>query len=345
MADKKYYDGAKLMSLLDLDKKVPEIFFSASNRSAGKTTYFTKMLLRRFLKHGSKVLLLVRYGYECEGAMENFLSAVQLAGYYKNLTCKAEPRARGKYYETYINDQPFGYVVSLSAADFVKKKSSLFASVSAIFMDEVCPEDERYLPREFKFFMSIHTSVARGGGEQKKYLPVYMCSNLISVLNPYFQGWGITDKIPKDCTFFRWYGLVLEIGFNEAAAEAQKASGVMRAARGDTAYSDYAQKKSSFLMDNADMVEKKTGRSHYWATLLYDGKYYGCRIFADGYMYIDNSPDMGYDIVVATRDSMKNDVFANGYLTVVRKQLVEFFSRGKVLFKNQECKQIFLNFI
>ena len=343
--DTKYYDGAKLLSLLDLEKKVPEIFFSATNRSAGKTTYFDKLILRRFLKKKAKFIILVRYNYECDGSIENLLSAAHTAGYYTALKCHNEPRARGKYYENFIDGKPCGYTISLSDVDFVKKRSSLFSDATCILMDEVLPESKKYLPDEFDRFMSIHTSLSRGGGKQKKYLPVYMLSNLISLTNPYFQGWGIVDKIPEGCTYFRWYGAVFEFGYNEAAADAQKKSGVMRAARGVTKYAAYAQDKGKFLADNYDMVEKLSGRSHYWCTLK-DGKdYYAVRIFDNGYMYVDDKPDMSYTITIATKESMDNDVFLSAYMSVIKQQMFKFYGRGAVRFKTLTCKEAFLKVV
>ena len=44
-----YYDGTKLLSLKDLDGNTPEIFMVTSNRTAGKTTYFNKLVFNRFL--------------------------------------------------------------------------------------------------------------------------------------------------------------------------------------------------------------------------------------------------------------------------------------------------------
>ena len=35
-----YYDGTKLLSLLDLNNKRPEIYMVTSNRTGGKTTNF-----------------------------------------------------------------------------------------------------------------------------------------------------------------------------------------------------------------------------------------------------------------------------------------------------------------
>ena len=48
-----YYDGTKLLSLKDLDGNTPEIFMVTSNRTAGKTTYFSKLVFNRFLKISS----------------------------------------------------------------------------------------------------------------------------------------------------------------------------------------------------------------------------------------------------------------------------------------------------
>ena len=43
-----FYDGTKLLSLSDLNGNKPEIFISTSNRSAGKTTFFNRMLINSF---------------------------------------------------------------------------------------------------------------------------------------------------------------------------------------------------------------------------------------------------------------------------------------------------------
>ena len=46
--EQKYYDGTKLLSLMDINGKRPEIYISTSNRSAGKTTYFNRFFVNRF---------------------------------------------------------------------------------------------------------------------------------------------------------------------------------------------------------------------------------------------------------------------------------------------------------
>ena len=53
-----YYDGTKLLSMQDMNGNKPEIYISTSNRSAGKTTYFNRLCVNRFLDKGEKFALL-----------------------------------------------------------------------------------------------------------------------------------------------------------------------------------------------------------------------------------------------------------------------------------------------
>ena len=46
-----YYDGTKLLSLKDIDGNQPEIYLCTTNRTGGKTTYFSRLLVNRFLKN------------------------------------------------------------------------------------------------------------------------------------------------------------------------------------------------------------------------------------------------------------------------------------------------------
>ena len=56
-----FYNGNKLLSLLDINGKKPEIYMCCGNRTAGKTFFFKRWMLRRFVKHGEKFVVFVRY--------------------------------------------------------------------------------------------------------------------------------------------------------------------------------------------------------------------------------------------------------------------------------------------
>ena len=49
-----FYDGTKLLSQKDVNGNIPEIFMCTSNRSAGKTTYFNRLVVNRFKNKGEK---------------------------------------------------------------------------------------------------------------------------------------------------------------------------------------------------------------------------------------------------------------------------------------------------
>ena len=49
MPKSNYYDGTKLLSLKDINGKTPEVFMCTSNRSAGKTTYFNRLVVTDLL--------------------------------------------------------------------------------------------------------------------------------------------------------------------------------------------------------------------------------------------------------------------------------------------------------
>ena len=66
MSENKYYDGTKLLSMLDINNRKPEIYMCTTNRTGGKTTYFGRLVVNRFIKQGKKFALLYRYNYELD---------------------------------------------------------------------------------------------------------------------------------------------------------------------------------------------------------------------------------------------------------------------------------------
>ena len=205
--------------------------------------------------------------------------------------------------------------------------------------DEFQSETSHYCPEEVKKFISIHTSVARGNGEQVRYVPVYMLSNPVSLINPYYVELGISDRLKQDTKFLRGDGYVLEQGYNKGAADAQQESGFTRAfARNEyVAYSAQA----IYLNDRLAFIEKVTGKSTYICTLKYNGDYYAVREFPEtGIVYCDNHPDLSYPvkITVTTEDHEINYIMLrnNDFLL---SNLRYYFDHGIFRFKNLQCKE------
>ena len=134
----KFYDGNKLLSLLDINGEKPEIYICTSNRNAGKTTYFSKYAINRFLKYGEKFCLLYRYNYDIENAGEKFFSNVQM--FFPDKKMISRSCSEGKYSELFLDDKKCGYALALNNAKFYRQFSNYFADIMLILFDEFQPE-------------------------------------------------------------------------------------------------------------------------------------------------------------------------------------------------------------
>ena len=212
-------------------------------------------------------------------------------------------------------------------------------------MDEFQSETNTYCPNEIVKFQSIHTSLARGQGQQVKYLPVYMAANPVTILNPYYTEWGFSTRLDNKTKFLRGHGVVLEQGYVESASEAQKLSGFNRAF-GNSEYNAYAA-QGVYLNDNLSFIEKPEGRSRYLATIKYENSEYGIREYADdGIVYCTDKADSTYPIKIAvtTNDHAinyvmlkRNDIFISN--------LRWYFEHGCFRFKDLKCKEALLKTI
>lgn len=123
-----------------------------------------------------------------------------------------------------------------------------------LLFDEFQSENNRYCSNELTKFISLRTSIARGKGEQTRYLPVIMLSNPVSLLNPYYVSFGISDRLQENTKFLRGNGFVLEQNFNESASQAFLSSSFNQAFSGEK-YVAYAG-QSIYLNDNKSFIEK-----------------------------------------------------------------------------------------
>ena len=336
-----YYDGTKLLSLTDINGNRPEIYMCTTNRTGGKTTYFGRLVVNRFLDKREKFGLLYRYNYELDDCAEKFFKDIGEL-FFNGYTMTSKKRAKGIYHELYLNGEQCGYAVSINSADQIKKNSHFFSDVKRLIFDEFQSESNTYCPNEIKKFISVHTSMARGQGEQNRYLPVYMLSNPVSIINPYYVELGISSRLTDETRFLRGDGFVLEQGFVESAADAQKSSGFNKAFARNS-YVAYSS-ESVYLNDNKAFVDRPQGVGRYMATLKYNGQTYGIREFAEaGVIYCDDRADETFPlkITVTTDDHELN------YVMLKRNDLFlvnlrYYFERGCFRFKDLRCKEAVL---
>lgn len=345
-----YYDGTKLLSLKDINGGQPEIFILDGNRTSGKTTYFSRLLVNRFLKNASKFMLIYRYSNEMSEVCDKFFKDIS-GLFFKGYTMHSENMSKGLYQNLIIehnitgNTKHCGYAVALNSSDKLKRFSHLFSDTSSMFFDEFQLETGKYLSDEIQKFISLHTTVARGQGEMVRHVPVYMVSNATSLLNPYYTHLGISKRLRADTSFLRGDGWVFEYNINRDAQQSLQSSAFNRAFSGNR-YIRMAS-ESIYLNDNTAFVKNMKGRSFYFATLRYNEKDFGLRQMSDtGLFYISHSVDSHClnRWVVNTNELIDNYSLIHQRLNTYG-MLRNYFQKGMFRFQDLECKECALNML
>lgn len=347
-----YYDGTKLLSLSDQNGKKPEIYICTSNRTGGKTTYFNRLVFNRWKKEKKKFCLLYRWDYELDDVADKFFK--DIGGlFFDNYIMSSKKKGKGAYCELYARpkyseeeySECCGYAIAINKADVIKKYSHLFSDVDSIIFDEFQSESNHYCNDEIKKFISIHTSIARGQGKQIRHVPVYMISNPVSLINPYYTELGISARLTKETKFLRGDGFVLEQGFIRSASEQQKESGFNRA----FAKNEYVAYSAEcvYLNDSQTFIETVQGKSKYLCTLKFGGCNYGIREFREkGIIYCDNRPDMSNPnrLSATTDDHNINYVMLKSsdfFITSLRY----YYSKGCFRFRDLRCKEAIMKIL
>lgn len=341
MTQLSYYDGTKLLSMLDINGHKPEIYICTTNRSGGKTTYFNRLAVNRFKDKGEKFGIIYRFNYELDDCADKFFKDISTL-FFNGAIMTSKRRARGIYHELYIDDIHCGYAFSLNSADQIKKYSHLFSDIKRLIFDEFQSESGHYCDNEVAKFISLHTSIARGQGEQSKYVPVYMISNPVSIINPYYVELGIATRLETTTRFLKGDGYVMEQGYVECAALAQKKSGFNKAFSSNK-YTEYSS-EAKYLVDNKAFVDSPEGYPRYLCTLKYEGREYAIKEYQElGIIYCDDRPDKTYPykITVNTDDHDINYVMLRNNDTFIYNMRY-YFEHGCFRFKDLKCKEAVL---
>ena len=342
MAD--FYDGTKLLSMKDITGQQPEIYLTTGNRSIGKTTWFNRYCVKDFKTKKKKFCLVYRWNYELSDCADKFFKDIQRL-FFPADTMTEKRRANGIFVELFLNDVSCGYCVTLNNADSLKKFSHLLSDVDKMIFDEFQSENNHYCPNEINKLLSIHTSIARGNGEQVRRVPLYMLSNKVSLINPYFLSLKISDRLRDDTKYLKGDGFVLEQTYLESAAQLQLASGFNRAFK-DEDYVAYAA-ENVYLNDNTAFIDKPKGNSTYIATVRNNSTDYAVRFYIkDGLYFMDKAVDADYKVRLSF-DATSHDTnyimvgVTNPYVTMLKNA----FERGLLRFRNQECKSAFFEML
>lgn len=346
-----YYDGTKLLSMRDLKGEAPEIYLATGNRSAGKTTYFNRLVFNRYLDNNKdKFCLTYRFNYELDDVADKFFKDIGVL-FFPDFTLRSERKSNGIYHELFVKRKSdpdeydglsCGYAITINSSDQIRRLSHLFSDTSRMIFDEFQSESNHYCPNEITKFISIHNSIARGQGMQSRYVPVYMISNTVSIINPYYTELGISERLKQDTKFLRGDGFVLEQAHIESAADALKKSAFNRAfSRND--YLAYAS-ENVYLNDNTAFIAKPTGKSRYLCTLRYKQCDYGIREYPDsGIIYCSNRADINSPnrLSVTTDDHNINYVMLRSNQLFL-SNLRYYFEKGCFRFQDLKSKEALL---
>lgn len=337
-----YYDGTKILSMSDLYGNKPELYLISTNRTGGKTTFFGRYFVNRFIKHGEKFLLLYRYAYEISDVAAKFFTDIQ-GLFFKGYVMTEKPFCKGCFTELFLNGDSCGYAVPINGAKNVKKYSHYFSDVKRILFDEFEDETGQYCTDEVNKVVSIHTSVARGNGQHVRYVPMFMLGNATTLLNPYYIELGISDRLSSETRFLKGDGYILESGLIEAARDAQLESGFNKAFKNNKYVKHSAE--NIYLLDNYSFVEQPQGKNRYVCTLRNEGVDYGIREYPEiGIIHCSRKDDKScpVKIVCDTKDHDVNYIMLRNNEGFIR-QLRFYFQKGCFRFADLRCKSAVLN--
>lgn len=338
MAD--FYNGNKLLSLRDAAGRPPELYFCCGNRTAGKTYFFKRWFVRRFLARKEKFVIFVRFLDDIANAAPGFWADIGALEFGKH-DMTQRPILHGKAAELLIDKKPCGYVIALNDPERIKRNSALFADAERGFLDEFMSENGKYVPNECVKFNSIRLSIARGGarGVHARRVPVYLCSNNVTLFNPYFDYLRINTVIQNRTRYLRGDGWVLEQTFNTFAADAIRDN--FRTVSSEEL--EYAA-GNEYLLDTNTFVAKMPGAKTCLCRIKYNGKVYGVWGGINSCWYVSGKLKADNTRLLFALDPADHDETS---VLITRshevfKRLKTAYNNGNVRFDSQGAKNAFI---
>lgn len=236
-----------------------------------------------------------------------------------------------------------GYFVSLSKAQDYKELT--FRDVRRLCLDEALIQNpnghHNYLPLEFEQLISIVDSTTREQPGQKQHKPnIYLLSNACSIVNPYFQHYGI-DHIPPDG--FSWWGgktFLLYVGHDLQYADEKARHTVAGRMSRQTETAGIAN-NNQFMNARLDLVQQKTSQAVFTYAMAYQGQKYG--IWTDlnqGLYYITQRipKDAAPIYALTTSDNRLNYLIATRSTPQIQS-LLDMYSLGLVRFDTPATRE------
>lgn len=351
-----WHDYTKLFKMKDINGKQPAYYIAMSNRGGGKTFKFSSELIEYCAEHGGSFGLLCVHKNELgsvAAGMLNEVIAQKIPGaFVKEVKESDETFSTVNLYRPNKTDEkgkpvgePIGFVFPLAAHEQLKRKSSLFANVNIMFMDEIQSKSVTEQVVE-EWFPSLMMTIARGGGKAARYVPVLMACNSLDVFSPFLRAFGLSTRILDNTRYLRGDGVVLERFRNKTVADAQEASPLMRPFKNTAIYDSNVN--NAWLNSDTACIGKPDrdwGRGFYWVTLVDGDKEAGVYYYRDiGRYFVTRTTqsDFPYRLRI-TVDGRPNRGLLKTSTAV--KALRQAFADGAILFQDIGIKNLFSNLL
>lgn len=242
--------------------------FYVGSRGPGKTFSVTNFITRQFLKYGHEAVYVRRFASEFDKFKQFYddMCDIKKCPEFSEVDFKVDGHCG------LVNGDIAVRGIPLTTAKIAK--SVPFPNVKYIFFDEFILDKgvHHYLKDEVTAFLELYETIAR-----MRDVIVFFNGNNVSITNPYFIYFKL--HLPSAGQIWRNNDLLVE---NVTSPEfiAAKENTRFGALINGTPYGDYAIKNVA-LRDSLKFVEKKSGRTRYLFTIVYNGSSYGVWEAAD----------------------------------------------------------------
>lgn len=303
-------------------------------RGVGKSYSTKKYAIKHAIKTGKKFIYLRRYDTELELMLKqnDFFKDVQNDEELIN----HEFNVNGKV--AYCDNEVIGYFVPLSKQSHYK--SIPFPDVDIIIFDEVFIQSNRYLKNEITQFLELLETVGR-----LRNIKVFLLSNWVSVVNPYFMYFDLSLPYGKEYKLFKNGSILVVYIKNELYRAVKNQSTFGKLIQG-TPYGEYAIENKA-LNDTKSFIKKKSRGSYHFFNIVINGNTFGVW------------KDIKENCIVISKDIKKECPVLLSFdfnshtekTTFVRtrspyfKSLINSYSRGMLFFESAFIKENMINLI
>lgn len=239
------------------------------------------------------------------------------------------------YARTNLETFPIGEFIALK--QYMRAKRKPRPKVKVIFFDEFLNEENDYLKNEVKAYLSVCDSVIRNRNDVRCYL----VSNHISVINPYFNYFGIST-LGKRFTRGKNDSL-LEFTDSKEFVEFRKKTKFGSSIEG-TEYGDYAMLGKMLLDDTTNVSKIPDKVCHHQFNLILEGIPMEVCLM-DNILYIRKNNDktaIAYTPYVD--DAVLGAIFCTKSLTHF-DFIVNKFMSDEVMYETLPIKNAIINFV